>query len=160
MIALGCLIGSERTEGQDEGAGSLRVEPGKRDARGEFNGLENVEVGIEVREVEGEDADDLRGVLKIGEPECGFGILSQAIEDDLHQLEWLSGAIGDRDSEFQSAGLGCVVCTVKRRFHLRRNHQGPRSRAEFRKPRFRESFERWPKFEDSIDRALEACPKG
>ena len=72
---------------------------------GQFHALQDFEVRIEVGEVEREDADDLRGVMEIGKPECRFRILSEAIEDDLHQLEWFTGAIGDRDPQAEPAAL-------------------------------------------------------
>ena len=75
------------------------MELGQGDAGRQFHSLEDVEIGIEVSEVEREDADDLRRVLKIGEPECGFGVLGEAIKDDLHELEWFSGAIGRGDPQ-------------------------------------------------------------
>lgn len=93
------------------------MKSGKGHARGQFNCLDDVVVAIQIGEVEREDANDLRAVGKMCEPEGSVCVLRKPIKQDLHELKGIASAIDFGDIRAEAAAPGYVVCTAILGFH-------------------------------------------
>jgi hypothetical protein len=95
----------------------MRMKRGKGYARGQFNCLDDVVVAIQIGEVEREDANNLRAVGEMREPEAGICVLRKPIKQDLHELKGIASAIDFGDIRAEAAAPGYVVCTAMLVFH-------------------------------------------
>src|SRR5579859_6657901 len=79
--------------------------------------MDDVVIVIQISEVKREDANDLRAVGEVGQPETGVCILREAVEEDLHEFEGVARAIDYGDVRAEAAAPGYVVCTAIHGFH-------------------------------------------